>query len=464
MKISSHFFFCLVLVCIASGQLLASAIDQQVTVNDYCLFLNATASTDSSDVYDGSSSCQVVRSGNPGGYQYDILEGRGDAPMKYLSWSDGELYCAWKENAEGSIFYEACEAAPDQALKSNQITVHYQITSSLTGLNKQSDDDKSEEELWGRAILGSVVVGIIAAVGVVYCRDQLHCCMGNSELRTYIPSGNIRVHTPLTTGRGRIKERWVEFESSVTSTPGSSVASTPLFSSRYDQMTDSDKRYDDSFITEEGGDEEEEMPPFPSMHSLQASPGASVQNFSALLQQQKEVMNQLAACFAKVDSKCMPLESRLHDSNKKRPLTAEEEQGLCRNYQELLDYYDQRLLYHLLQDQTLESYAAAYPEERNHEAIIGNNRKRSVAPLCSDYHLDLGDILKSWKEVDYPYNSSFYAQRQKEVRDVHDLYGFTSSRDELIPNKDNATIKSARDAFLEKRIQEERLKVSESDD
>src|SRR3990167_1161206 len=76
-----------------------------VTVRQYCDFLNAVAADDSHDLYDEQiesdheSAC-IKRVGTPGNYTYSVIEGKEENPIVFVSWFDQVRYCNWLENGQ----------------------------------------------------------------------------------------------------------------------------------------------------------------------------------------------------------------------------------------------------------------------------------------------------------------------------------------------------------------------------
>src|SRR3990167_6573144 len=76
-----------------------------VTVSQYCDFLNAVAADDSHRLYDeqmGSDrerAC-IKRAGTPGNYTYSVIEGKGEYPITFVSWFNQARFCNWMENGQ----------------------------------------------------------------------------------------------------------------------------------------------------------------------------------------------------------------------------------------------------------------------------------------------------------------------------------------------------------------------------
>lgn len=73
-----------------------------ITVRQYCAFLNAIAATDTYNLYkekmgDDLAKVSIVRSGDPGCYRYSVQEENesDDLPITYITWFDALRFCNW---------------------------------------------------------------------------------------------------------------------------------------------------------------------------------------------------------------------------------------------------------------------------------------------------------------------------------------------------------------------------------
>lgn len=122
------FFFAL------SGTLLAQAEQKSpVTASDYSLFLNDIAVvSDSHHFYDpkmegDSESASIKRTGAPGNYHYEILTGRENVPINFVSEDSATAYSHW-QHQESSLL---CENL-DSSLKSNKESFQLSISRGAT--------------------------------------------------------------------------------------------------------------------------------------------------------------------------------------------------------------------------------------------------------------------------------------------------------------------------------------------
>lgn len=76
----------------------------EVTLNQYTVFLNAVAATDTYGLYNPNMAGDVriagiVRSGASGSYEYSVV-GSGERPVTYVSWFDAARFANWLQNGQ----------------------------------------------------------------------------------------------------------------------------------------------------------------------------------------------------------------------------------------------------------------------------------------------------------------------------------------------------------------------------
>lgn len=72
----------------------------KLTNNEYCLFLNSIAQTDTYSLYNNNGA--IVRSGSSGSFTYSVKSNYGDKPTTRLTWFDCARYCNWLHNNKPS--------------------------------------------------------------------------------------------------------------------------------------------------------------------------------------------------------------------------------------------------------------------------------------------------------------------------------------------------------------------------
>jgi len=80
----------------------------EVTIGEYCAFLNAIAKTDPYGLYDPAmtnvlNSAGIQRSGSAGSYTYSPMNNAGDSsrrPISFINWFDAARYANWMSNAQ----------------------------------------------------------------------------------------------------------------------------------------------------------------------------------------------------------------------------------------------------------------------------------------------------------------------------------------------------------------------------
>ena len=75
-----------------------------VTLNQYCAFLNAVAAIDPNAHWSSANdptSAGISRSGSPGSFRYSVI-GSGQRPVTYVNWYSAARFCNWLTNGQGS--------------------------------------------------------------------------------------------------------------------------------------------------------------------------------------------------------------------------------------------------------------------------------------------------------------------------------------------------------------------------
>jgi formylglycine-generating enzyme len=78
----------------------------EVTLNQYCAFLNAVGVTDTYGLYNANMATSpygagISRSGASGSYSYSVI-GSGNRPVTYVSWYDSDRFVNWLQNGQPS--------------------------------------------------------------------------------------------------------------------------------------------------------------------------------------------------------------------------------------------------------------------------------------------------------------------------------------------------------------------------
>ncbi|MFI0348127.1 MAG: hypothetical protein ACH346_05085 [Chthoniobacterales bacterium] len=135
----------------AQTQTYASAYAQEeaialVTVSDYCDFLNHVAATDPHHLYDeamgsNENTACIQRLGEPGSYHYEVITGRENDPITYVTWLDKARYCNWLEASEAGSNNEA----PSSTTSTSTSNSHIEDVSE-TGVYDLTAIDKAEAD------------------------------------------------------------------------------------------------------------------------------------------------------------------------------------------------------------------------------------------------------------------------------------------------------------------------------
>ena len=196
------------------------ATDHPITAQDYCEFLNAAENQIEGPSIDDSC---IIRTGSLGSYRYDVIEGKENNPISYVSWLDAVCYCDWLKNAAstsidslaparltptpgcswlslgslsrgltncvphslpcglttsvcldccqlvetpttGILNLDSCEAASDEQLRSNRLEFYLVSSAEVAELIKKESggatkDSSFKKFMEGAALLGGVMAG-----------------------------------------------------------------------------------------------------------------------------------------------------------------------------------------------------------------------------------------------------------------------------------------------------------------
>lgn len=79
----------------------------EISIAQYCEFLNSVARTDPYSLYSTNMSSQafiagISRDGTNGSYSYSVMAGSGNRPITNVSWFDAARFCNWVHNGQGA--------------------------------------------------------------------------------------------------------------------------------------------------------------------------------------------------------------------------------------------------------------------------------------------------------------------------------------------------------------------------
>ena len=135
-------------------------------VGAYVSFLNESASIDFEGLYDEKMN-SISRSGDPGSYHYEVLEGKECASMNYIDWSSAQHYFNWLEYSASSFCSSSLQSsasslssACDERLRSNHMLVEPREESARNSQkNSGGTSDSTPAE-----VLGKILLGVFAAI------------------------------------------------------------------------------------------------------------------------------------------------------------------------------------------------------------------------------------------------------------------------------------------------------------
>lgn len=178
--------FSLLTILFFLGVLSLKAVDQvlsfqkrEVTVSEYCSFLNDVAATDSCFLWKnkmGSSSVGglIIQLGNPGNYKYQVVSGCEGEVMHWTSELDERSYTDWLATKEISN-EEDHFLSRDPSLASNEESFYLSIpNATVLSLDTTTSTDPqplswTREDTVVATLLGG---GLVWLFGEPYCRSQ----------------------------------------------------------------------------------------------------------------------------------------------------------------------------------------------------------------------------------------------------------------------------------------------------
>jgi formylglycine-generating enzyme required for sulfatase activity len=128
-----------------------------VTLAQYCVFLNNVAKTDTYSLYNsalataGNYSGQntgagIMQTGNPGSFSYSVIGTSGNDPVTYVSWLDAARFCNWLQNGQPSSGVENSSTTENGAY-----TLNGDTTSGLETRNSNAVWWIPSENEWYKA-------------------------------------------------------------------------------------------------------------------------------------------------------------------------------------------------------------------------------------------------------------------------------------------------------------------------
>lgn len=146
--------------------------ERKITAEDYCQFLNEIARDDSYSLYDekmanDSEKICIRRTGKPGSYYYEAIQGEEHIQINFVSWRNIVQYCDWLKSSyflNPNLSLCAGELY-DQDLKSNYISFDI-ISASRSGAFAQQSSGAEMPTAWFEIIEEGVLFSGLLAEGV----------------------------------------------------------------------------------------------------------------------------------------------------------------------------------------------------------------------------------------------------------------------------------------------------------
>ena len=183
-----------------------SASSSQITISEYCLFLNVVATTDPCGLYDEKMD-GIIRSGAPCSYTYSVAVGAEEKPINYIDHSSEKWYFNWLDSSASSfsscnLFPVTCELFSaststfnfnlartsglkiDLAIRSNRCALdHASISDVASDLTKKNNGDEANVSLLGAAAKALTVAAVVFGAGQDAEREAMERRMMAAEDR-----------------------------------------------------------------------------------------------------------------------------------------------------------------------------------------------------------------------------------------------------------------------------------------
>ncbi|MFI0348402.1 MAG: hypothetical protein ACH346_06530 [Chthoniobacterales bacterium] len=186
------FLFVFTAACISNLQSLSAepaSNNYRITASEYANFLNTKAVTDAQNLYNekmisGPEAACIIRSGSPGNYFYQVIEGRKNFPITYVTKHAGEEYCAWLQQQDAYPPNIQENKAPFPTSNQEGLSLLLSQDSLFLSLNK---NENSSNTYLSKKNIAIGIGTLVLALGV---RNALasRCC--EEEIGTQAPLEN----------------------------------------------------------------------------------------------------------------------------------------------------------------------------------------------------------------------------------------------------------------------------------
>ncbi|MFI0348621.1 MAG: hypothetical protein ACH346_07665 [Chthoniobacterales bacterium] len=145
-----------------------------VTAREYCQFLNNSPSNYSDYRYDdvmssGPDSASILRQGKPGGYFYEVIAGRENYPVYYVSFSNEKLYYDWlQEEAPEDVMTDTFLKSNSRAFQVSQLE-----NSQALFFGTSDSEQKSDWNPYAKNILVAAAVAAMLKGGYDYYQGEI---------------------------------------------------------------------------------------------------------------------------------------------------------------------------------------------------------------------------------------------------------------------------------------------------
>ncbi|MFI0348572.1 MAG: hypothetical protein ACH346_07405, partial [Chthoniobacterales bacterium] len=145
-----------------------------VTASEYCAFLNATAASDAKhlcDLYSETmasdpTTASIARVGTPEQWHYQVIAGRENFPLAYVTYSGKESYCDWLKSFSATLTSNFNSHIEDVNLACNNDSFEIQLPSIMLTLAAASQSSASQSTSLPTLEKIGGIVGILGLVAL----------------------------------------------------------------------------------------------------------------------------------------------------------------------------------------------------------------------------------------------------------------------------------------------------------
>ena len=173
----------------------AIAPTRKVTASEYAAFLNQNAATDPDHLYDEKMQTDpevacILRLGKPGNYFYEVIAGKENFPVTYMSKTNKDFYCV----ATGLPTTET-EATAENFIKSNRDAFSVAVDNiALLQMFNESATEEGVVEL-DASLSWEETVAFLTTLGAAFFGDEVIVSRSNESVGNNVDLGSVNAYS-----------------------------------------------------------------------------------------------------------------------------------------------------------------------------------------------------------------------------------------------------------------------------